>query len=171
MPVVRRLTAAEAEAAVPHLAALLEDCVDGGASVSFQPPLDRRRLEAYWRKVAAEVAAGTAILVVAERGGDVVGTAHVQFAGSDNQPHRGEVNKMLVHRSARRHGLGARLLAAVEREAKAAGKTLLTLDTQSGSAGDRLYTAGGWVRVGEIPGFALTPAGNLCATTVFYKQL
>lgn len=171
MPIIRTLTAAEAIEAVPALADVLIDCVYGGASVSFQPPLDQERAQAFWRTVAAAVAKGTTRLLVAEHEGKIAGTVQVQFATSENQPHRGEIAKMLVHRSARRLGLGAALMRGAEAEARQAGKTLLTLDTQSGSGAEKLYANLGWTRVGAIPGYALTPYDGLCATTLFYKQI
>jgi GNAT superfamily N-acetyltransferase len=171
MPTIRTLTAGEAADAVPALADILIDCVNGGASVSFQAPLARDKAEGFWRKVADAVRAGGTRLIVAEHEGRIVGTVQVQFASSENQPHRGDVAKMLVHTSARRLGIGAALMAAAETEAKRAGKTLLVLDTGTGSAGERLYARLGWVRVGVIPGYALMPYGGPCDTTYFYKQL
>jgi GNAT superfamily N-acetyltransferase len=122
---VRRLTAAEAGERSAALSDLLIDCVQGGASVSFMAPLTRERADAFWRHVAAGVAAGERLLLVAEdAAGDVVGTVQVVFAWPENQPHRADVAKMLVRRSARGRGLGARLMGAVEEEARAAGRTL-----------------------------------------------
>ena len=89
----------------------------------------------------------------------------------DNQPHRADVAKMQVHRRARRHGVGAALLRAVETEARNAGRTLLVLDTVTGSDAERLYSSLGWQRCGVIPDYALWPQGGLCSTTVFYRQL
>lgn len=169
--VLRALDAAEARALVPALSAVLLDCVEGGASVSFMAPLTRERADAFWNGVIDGVAAGDRILLVAEREGEVLGTVQVVFAWAENQPHRADVAKMLVRRSARRTGLGERLMRAAEGAARAAGKTLLVLDTVTGSAADRLYTRLGWTRVGEIPRYALMPDGAPCATTVFYKDL
>lgn len=169
--VLRALDAAEARARVPELSATLLDCVEGGASVSFMAPLTRERADAFWNGVVDGVASGDRILLVAEHDGEVVGTVQVVFAWPENQPHRADVAKMLVRRSARRMGLGERLMRAAEDAARAAGKTLLVLDTVTGSAADRLYTRLGWTRVGEIPRYALMPDGAPCATTVFYKDL
>lgn len=171
--VVRPLAADEAGARVAALADVLIDCVEGGASVSFMAPLGRDRAEAFWRGVADGVAAGDRVLLVAERVGDgaIVGTVQVVFAWPENQPHRADVAKMLVRRSARRHGLGARLMAAAESAARAAGRTVLVLDTVTGSDADRLYARLGWVRVGEVPDYALWPDGRRCPTTFFYKAL
>jgi GNAT superfamily N-acetyltransferase len=170
---VRLLTAMEAERRVPELSAVLIDCVDGGASVSFMAPLTRERADAFWRGVAQGVAAGDRLLVVAEDEtcGEVVGTVQVVFATPENQPHRGDVAKMLVRRSARRLGLGARLMRAAEEAALAAGRTLLVLDTVTGGDAERLYQRLGWTRVGVVPDYALWPNGGFCDTTFFYKRL
>jgi GNAT superfamily N-acetyltransferase len=168
---IRRATAEPAEA--EQLADVLLDVVEGGASVGFLLPLSRERALAFWRGCQASAARGERVLLVAEEPGTgrVVGTVQVILAMPDNQPHRGEIAKMQVHRSARRRGLGAALMRAAEAEAREAGKTLLVLDTVTGSEADRLYTSLGWVRVGEIPGYALWPGGGLCSTTVFYRTL
>lgn len=140
--------------------------------MSFMAPLTRDRADAFWSRVADGVEAGDRILLVAERpGGEVVGTVQVVFAAPENQPHRADVAKMLVRRSARRHGLGARLMQAAEEAARAAGRMLLVLDTVTGSDAERLYQRLGWIRVGVIPDYARWPDGGLCATTFFYKRL
>lgn len=153
-----------------ELAAVLADCVDGGASVSFMQPLTEERAQAFWRRVADGVASGERALLVAEDDEGILGTVQVVLAQPENQPHRGEVAKMLVHRRARRRGIGALLMQAAERVARERGKTLLVLDTSSADA-ERLYERSGWVRVGSIPGFALLPQGEPCATTFFYLEL
>ena len=169
---VRPLTADEARARVPALSDVLIDCVEGGASVSFMLPMTREKAEEFWRAVADGVAAGDRILLAAEDAqGDVVGTVQVVFAWPENQPHRGDVAKMLVHRSARRHGLGAQLMRAAEDAARTAGRTLLVLDTVTGSDAERLYARLGWRKVGVIPDYALWPDGRPCDTTVFYRDL
>jgi GNAT superfamily N-acetyltransferase len=159
----------------PELAGLTEvliDCVAGGASVSFMWPLSRERAVAFWRGVAASAARGERLVYVAyDVAEQIVGTVQVILNQPENQPHRGDLAKMLVHRRARRRGVGAALLAAAERGARAAGKTLLVLDTVSGGDGERLYARHGWQRCGEIPDYALWPNGELCATTVFFKRL
>ena len=169
---VRRPRPAEASAIVPVLAQLLMDCVTAGASISFMHPLARERAEAFWRGVTDGVARGERILLVAEDGaGTIVGTVQVLLAMPENQPHRGEIAKLMVHPSARRHGIAAALMAAADEAARAAGKTLLVLDTVTGGDAERLYPRLGWQRCGVIPDFALWPRGGLCSTTVFYKAL
>lgn len=169
-PVVRRVDAVD-EAMIGALADLLKDCVDGGASVSFMHPLTRERAAAFWRKVAEGVAAGQRALIVAEDDRGVCGTVQLIFDLPENQPHRADLAKMLVHRRARRQGLGAALLQAAEATARERGKTLLVLDAVTGGDAARLYARLGWVRVGDIPNYALFPQGGFCSTTVFYRDL
>ena len=161
------------EAELHGLAGVLIDCVEGGASVSFMHPLSRSKALEFWRRVAGDVAAGRRELLVARDradGGAIVGTVQLVLELPENQPHRADLSKMLVHRRARRAGCGAALLAAAEDRARELGKSLLVLDTASGDA-ERLYERCGWRRVGVVPGYALWPGGGLCDTTFFYKQL
>ena len=169
---VRRLTAEEAGERIPDLSAVLIDCVDGGACVGFLAPLGRERADRFWHAVADGVAAGDRMLFVAEERSDgtIVGTVQIVFARAENQPHRADVSKLLVRRSARSQGVGNFLMGAAEAAARAAGKTVLVLDTASGAA-ERLYGRLGWKRVGEVPDYALLPDGAPCATTFFYKSL
>jgi GNAT superfamily N-acetyltransferase len=158
------------DAQIGGLADVLIDCVEGGASVSFMLPLARERAEAFWRGVAQRIAAGELVLLVAEDAQGVCGTVQLILDQPENQPHRADLSKMLVHRRARRQGLGAALMRAAEATARECGKTLLVLDTASDDA-ERLYEHMGWVRVGVIPGYALLPQGGLCDTTVYYRKL
>jgi GNAT superfamily N-acetyltransferase len=168
---VRPLGASDAQAAVDGLAEVLVDCVDGGASVSFMAPMTREKALRFWQKVAEGVARGERTLLVAEDEHGIVGTVQLVFDLPENQPHRADVAKMLVHRRARRRGIAARLMGAVDEAACAAGKTLLVLDTVTGGDAERLYARAGWQRVGEIPGYALMPDGAPCGTTIFYKTV
>ena len=154
------------------LAGVLIDCTEGGASVGFMLPLGQDRAETYWASALESASRGDRIVLVAEQvdTGTVVGTVQVILTAPENQPHRGEISKMLVHRSVRRRGLGEALMRAAESAALEAGKTLLVLDTASADA-DRLYDRLGWQRVGAIPGYALWPQGGLVDSTIFYKQL
>jgi len=165
----RRLFALN-DAEIEGLADVLIDCVEGGASVSFMHPLPRDRAVAFWRAVAQGVAAGERALLVADDAQGVCGTVQLVLDQPENQPHRADLSKMLVHRRARRQGLGAALLRAAEATARECGKTLLVLDTASEDA-ERLYGRVGWQRVGVIPGYALLPQGGLCGTTVYYRNL
>jgi GNAT superfamily N-acetyltransferase len=155
------------------LADVLVDCVEGGASIGFMLPLPRVKAAAFWRGVLASCARGERILLVAEDPGTntLLGTVQVVLAMPDNQPHRADIAKMQVRRQARRRGVGEALMRAAEAAALKAGRTLLVLDTVSGSDAERLYIRLGWLRCGEIPGFALWPNGGFCATTYFYRNL
>lgn len=156
---------------IEELADVLIDCVEGGASVSFMLPLSRERAVSFWRKVAEGVAAGNRVLIVAEDAQGLCGTVQLIFDLPENQPHRGDLAKMLVRRRARRQGLGAALMRAAEAAAMECGKTLLVLDTVTDGDASRLYERLGWVRVGEIPEYALFPNGGFCGTTVYYRRI
>ena len=166
---VKRVHALD-DSQIEELADVLIDCVEGGASVSFMHPLPRDRAIAFWRGVAQSVAAGERALLVADDAQGVCGTVQLVLDQPENQPHRADLSKMLVHRRARRQGLGAALLRAAEATARECRKTLLVLDTASDNA-ERLYERVGWQTVGVIPGYALLPQGGLCGTTVYYRNL
>lgn len=167
---LRRPTAAD-DVPIGQLSDVLIDCVEGDASVSFMHPLTRDRADAFWRRVAHGVGAGERALLVAEDELGVCGTVQLVLEQPENQPHRADLAKMLVHRRARRRGLGAALMRAAEDVARDCGKTLLVLDAVTDGDAARLYERLGWIRVGEVPGFALFPRGGLCGTTFFYRML
>ena len=167
---LRRLHAPD-DVQIDELAGVLIDCVEGGASVSFMHPLPRERAVAFWRRVAQGVAAGERALLVAEDADGLCGTVQLVLDLPDNQPHRADLSKMLVHRRVRRQGLGAALMRAAEAMALECGRTLLVLDAVTEGDGARLYERMGWVRVGDIPRYALMPRGGFCSTTVFYRDL
>ena len=166
---IRRL-ASVTEAERHGLAGVLIDCVAGGASVSFMHPLTAEKALAFWQGVAEGAARGQRGLLVAEDGAGIVGTVQLVLDQPENQPHRADLSKMLVHRRARRRGVGDALMIAAEQFGRDCGKSLLVLDTASADA-ERLYARHGWQRCGTIPDFALLPHGGLCATTLFYKQI
>jgi GNAT superfamily N-acetyltransferase len=167
---VRRLHSLE-QAHVEGLTDVLIDCVEGGASVSFMHPLTRDRAAAFWHRVARGVAAGERALLVAEDARGLCGTVQLVLDMPENQPHRADLAKMLVHRRARRQGLGAALMRAAEGTAQECNRQLLVLDTVTGSDAARLYESLGWVKVGDIPHYALLPRGGLCSTTVYHRDL
>jgi GNAT superfamily N-acetyltransferase len=152
------------------LAHLLIDCVEGGASVSFMSPLSFDKASAFWRRVAEATARGERALLVAKDSGGIIGTVQLILDLPDNQPHRADLSKMLVHRRARRQGVGAAMLRAAEELARELGKSLLVLDTASAEAG-RLYARLGWERVGIVPDYALLPGGGFCDTAFYYRRL
>jgi GNAT superfamily N-acetyltransferase len=169
---IRRLYSLDNPATISALTDILVDCVEGGASVSFMLPLARTHAENFWHSLADDVAAGKRILLVAEdSAGEIAGTVQAILSQPDNQPHRADIAKMLVHRKARRNGLGAALMIAIEKETAAAGKTLLVLDTVTGGDAERLYSRLGWQLCGQIPDYAMWPKGGFCATTIFYKPV
>jgi len=169
VPSIRRLRSVS-QHEIQALAEVLVDCVEGGASVSFMHPLPVERAIAFWTGVAGDVARGERALLVAVDGGAIVGTVQLVLSQPENQPHRADVAKMLVHRRARCQGLGAALMRAAEDVAREEGKSLLVLDTASGDA-ERLYQRMGWQLCGVIPGYALLPHGGLCATSYYYRTL
>jgi GNAT superfamily N-acetyltransferase len=134
-------------------------------------PLTRDRAVAFWRRVADGVAAGHRAVLAAEDAQGLCGTVQLIFDLPENQPHRADLSKMLVHRRVRRHGLGAALMQAAEATARECGKTLLVLDAVTDGDAARLYARLGWTRVGDIPRYALMPRGGFCSTTVFYRDL
>jgi GNAT superfamily N-acetyltransferase len=169
---IRRLDSLDDPRHLAELSDVLIDCVQGGASVSFMHPLSRAKAEVFWREVATGVArAERALLVAQDESGAIIGTVQLVLKQPENQPHRADVSKMLVHRRARRQGAGAALMGAVELTAREVGKSLLVLDTVTGGDAERLYLRLGWQRCGSIPDYALWPRGGLCATTIYFKAL
>lgn len=167
---IRRLDVVD-EACLAGLTDVLVDCVEGGASVSFMQPMTREKARAFWRRVADGVVSGQRALLVAEDARGICGTVQLILDLPENQPHRADLAKMLVHRRVRRQGLGAALMRAAESTARDCGRTLLVLDTVTGADGERLYARLGWQRVGEVPRYALMPHGGYCSTTFFYRDL
>jgi GNAT superfamily N-acetyltransferase len=165
------LLAALDEPVISQLTEILVDCVAGGASVSFMDPLPAGKAAEFWRRLAPDVASGARLLLAAKDDSGIVGTVQVVLAQPDNQPHRGDIAKMLVHRRARGRGIGAALMRRAEDAARQSGKTLLVLDTATGSDAERLYARLGWAFVGTVPGYALWPHGGLCATSFYYRSL
>ena len=166
------LTPAQARERRDALIELLVDAVAGGASVNFVQPMTNEKAAAWWEGALAGHARGERLILTAEADGRVDGTVQLVPAPQENQPHRADVAKMLVHRRARRQGLGEALLRAAEAEARALGHTLLTLDTEAGSDGERLYARLGWTRFGQVPGYAIRADGKgREAATFFYRTL
>lgn len=156
---------------IADLARVLVDCVQAGASVSFMHPLSEAKAAAFWERLAGGVAAGARVLLVAADANGIMGTVQVVLEQTENQPHRADVSKMLVHTSARRRGVGAALMRAAEHQARAAGKTLLVLDTATGSDAERLYRRLGWTLAGVVPDYALFPHGGFCDTSIYYRKI
>jgi GNAT superfamily N-acetyltransferase len=168
---IRRLDAATGRAVIDGLAAVLADCVAGGASVSYMAPFPHDAARHAFEGMLTEVEQGRRLLLAAFLDGVIVGSVQVILSLPPNQPHRAEIAKLLVSRAARKRGIAQLLMERTDSEARAAGKSLLVLDTVTGGDAERLYTRLGWTRVGVIPGFALFPDGRPCATTFFFKKL
>ncbi|WP_437887643.1 N-acetyltransferase family protein [Phytobacter sp. V91] len=168
----RALSADEILLHIDELCEVLENCVQGGASVSFMLPFDREKSRPFWQQVAQSVARGERLVLVDEIDGQgIVGTVQLILSQPDNQPHRADVAKLLVHDRARRKGIAGRLMTALETLAQDQGKTVLVLDTSTGSGAETFYSQCGWQKVGVIPRYALMPDGEMTGTTVFYKFL
>ena len=169
---VTLLSPAQALTCRDGLVDVLVDAVEAGASVNFIWPMTREKSEAWWDGALASHARGERMIFAVLEGALVQGTVQLIPAPQENQVFRADIGKMLVHRRARRQGLGAALLAAAEDEARRIGRTLLTLDTETASNGERLYARQGWTKFGEIPGFSTRPDGTTRdAASFFYKQL
>ena len=169
-PEIQRLHSVD-DQAVEGLGAVLMDCVAGGASVGFMESLTQSQAESFWRRVGVDVAARHRALLVAQDSEGICGTVQLVLDLPDNQPHRADLCKMLVHRRARRRGLGAALMTAAEVLARECGRSLLVLDAVTDGDAARLYARLGWTRVGDVPGFALYPDGRECGTTYFYRRV
>jgi len=163
--------AIEAKPLIPALAEILIDCVEDGASVSFMLPIDRRTAEEFFESVVEKIANGSTILFVAFLDEEPTGIVQLTPEQKPNQPHRADVQKLLVHRRGRNRGVGQALMGAAEETAKARGRWLLCLDTATGSSAERLYEKLGWQRLGVLPRHAMWPQGGFCDTTFFWKDL
>jgi ribosomal protein S18 acetylase RimI-like enzyme len=168
---IRRLEGGELRSNLEGLAAVLADCVAGGASVSYMAPFSHEEARAAFEAWADDVDADARVILAALDGDEVVGTVQVVMATPPNQPHRADIAKLLVHRNARRRGIAEQLMAQAESEARKEGRTLLVLDAVTDGDAARLYDRLGWTTVGVIPNYALYPDGRPCDTTVFYKAL
>ncbi|EMD9174309.1 GNAT family N-acetyltransferase [Cronobacter turicensis] len=169
---VRRLSAAEIPTHLASLCDVLTDCVEGGASVSFMLPFSPEKARAFWLDVAQSAARDDRLVLAAfDEEGKPVGTVQLILSQPENQPHRADVSKLLVHRRARRAGIAQALMETLESEARKAGKTVLVLDTSTGSDAERFYSRHQWKKAGVIPNYALMPDGSPCGTTLFFKQL
>lgn len=168
---VQRFTADEARSVLPQLVALLQDAVHDGASIGFTQPLLADVAESYWQDVFREVAQGSRILLAARREGVVVGSVQLGLCTRPNGLHRAEVQKLFVHTRWRRQGIASALMTAIEHEARAAKRSLLYLDTEPHKPAAAMYEQTGWIRVGEIPGYACSPDGHLHGTAFFYRTI
>ncbi|WP_455428195.1 GNAT family N-acetyltransferase [Dryocola sp. LX212] len=169
---IRALPFSEFASRIPQLNEVLIECVAGGASVSFMHPLSVSKATQFWQSVALSVGNNERIvLIVEDENQQIVGTVQLITSQPENQPHRADVSKLLVHPRARRRGIAQKLMRQLEATARQVGKTVLVLDTATGSDAEMLYQSLRWVRSGTIPDYALTPDGALCSTTFYFKHL
>jgi ribosomal protein S18 acetylase RimI-like enzyme len=171
MMTIEQMDVEQAAGALDALATLLQDAVDGGASVGFLPPLGAEEAHNYWNDVLEALRAQSRVLLVARQGQQILGTVQLDLARRANATHRAEVQKLLVHRSARRQGIGRALMQAAEVAARAHTRSLLVLDTRLGDPSEQLYTMLGYTRAGVIPQYARSADGALDATVFFYRLL
>ena len=154
------------------LADILDNCVNGGASVSFMLPFSTEKARAFWQGIAGSVERNErVVLACIDSQDDVIGTVQLITDQPENQPHRADVAKLLVHEKARRKGAAMALMEELEVQARARGISVLVLDTSTGSGAETFYQRAGWQKVGEIPRYALMPDGAMTATSVFCKFL
>ena len=168
---IAALSVADYEAAIPGLASLLVDAVDGGASVNFLAGVDEAAAAGWWRGRIGAVADGTISPFVAFDGERVVGSVLLIRSPNPNSPHRAEIAKVIIHRTVRRRGLGTALMSAAEATARAEGRWLLVLDTETGSSAEAFYRSTGWHESGTIPNYALLTDGTLAPATWYWKDL
>ena len=171
MPTIELLGPEQARAWLPGLVDILRDSVDGGASVGFLPPLGDDEARAYWHEVIDDVARGARLLLLSRQGDAPIGTAQLALVSKPNGRHRAEVQKLLVHSRARRRGVAAALMEAIERAARLAGRSLLVLDTRQGDPSERLYLKSGFTLAGVIPQYALNGSGGADPSAFYYKVL
>ncbi|HZS56564.1 MAG TPA: GNAT family N-acetyltransferase [Bryobacteraceae bacterium] len=168
---LRTLSAQDVYTHIEELSSVLVDCVEGGASVSFMAGISDKQANDFFGNVAASIQRGERMLLAAFLEGTLAGTVQIVTSMPENQPHRAEIAKLLVTRPARGRGLGTALMRYAEELSRLAGKTLLVLDTATGSDAERLYERLGWTRAGAIPNYSMLPNGQFCGTTIFWKQI
>jgi ribosomal protein S18 acetylase RimI-like enzyme len=169
---IHQLHSIDDAATFEQLSKTLIETVASGGSISFMHPVSRENALAFWQKIAVSVASGERVLLVArDEAGEIIGTVQSVLDQPENQPHRADIAKMMVHPRARRQGIAEALLIEIERLTLAAGKTVAVLDTETGAAASHLYAKLGWKAAGDIPDYALKPHGGMCSTTYFYKAL
>jgi ribosomal protein S18 acetylase RimI-like enzyme len=168
---IKQLSEEQAKAILPQLVGLLQDTVNGGASIGFIPPLTSGPAEEYWNETTREIAQGKRILLVSTEGQEVAGAVQLALVTKQNGLHRAEVQKLLVQPRFRQRGIARALMSAIEAAAQSLGRTLLVLDTEQGSVAESLYESCGYTRAGVIPQYALNADGSLISTVVFYRLL
>jgi len=150
---------------------LLIETVANGGSVNFMHPLDRKTARAFWDDALVSAARGERVVFGAWDGDVLVGTVTLLLNCPPNQPHRGEISKMMTRVSHRGRGIAAALMRVAETCAVEHARTLLVLDTAAEDGASALYERLGFVLAGIIPDYALKPRGGLTATMVYWKRI
>jgi GNAT superfamily N-acetyltransferase len=168
---IRRVYTEEGRQYQSALAELLLDSVAGGASIGFMASVTKPEAELFFDKVLTAVERDERILLAAFVDSNLQGTVQIVPSMMPNQPHRADISKLMVHRSVRGKGVASMLMRHAEESARAAGKSVLVLDTCTGTDAERLYLRLGWTRAGIVPQYALFPDGSSCDTVIFWKRL
>ncbi|MGH6904580.1 MAG: GNAT family N-acetyltransferase [Geminicoccaceae bacterium] len=168
---IRRLEAAETEARLEELVALLRDAILGGASIGSVLLLEQAEVTAYWQSVVAAMRERHRLLLTAFAGETLIGSVQLGLEPRPNGRHRAEVMKLMVLRAHRRRGAGRALMRALLQAARACDRSLLLLDVRTGDPAERLYRALGFVKVGEVPDHARSPDGSFAASSFYYLDL
>ena len=169
---IRTLSAGETEALIAPLSVLLSDCVADGANVNFILPFPPEKARDFWVDLLPALERGHRRLYVAEVAGEIAGTVQLDIVQTPNGAHRCEVAKLMVHPNFRGRGIARALMARHEEDARALGKTLIVLDTKTGSEAETLYASLGFSVAGQIPNFAREPDHDvLISTTYMFKVL
>jgi GNAT superfamily N-acetyltransferase len=171
MAQLRRLSAAEIESNSQILAGLLIDSVDAGASMGFHPPLSMDKAQSFFAGVGKSVGNGDALLLGAFLDGRLIGSVQLKMESKENGSHRAEVAKLLVHSSFRGQGIATELMNFLAEVARANNRTLLMLDTETGSAAEFLYRKLGWQELGVVPGHTIEKDGTPSSTTFFWRKI
>ncbi|AMN54307.1 acetyltransferase [Labrenzia sp. CP4] len=165
------MSADEVRRSLPALGQLLKACVEDGAGIGFLLPMPQDKAEAFWASKLPAIESGEAFLLATRQGADIAGVVMLVKAGADNQPHRADVAKLMVHPEHRRKGLARKLMSAIDGLARSENRWMLVLDTVTGDRAEKLYPTCGYQKVGVIPDYAYNSHGHLDATTVFFKDL
>jgi ribosomal protein S18 acetylase RimI-like enzyme len=152
---------------IEELSELLKTVVNDEASIGFLPPLEQKEATNYWQTVLAP----EVILYVAKINDEVAGSIQLHLVTKPNGIHRAEICKLMTHPNYRRNGIGRLLMQKAEERAKQENRSLLVLDTREGDSSNRLYKSLGFQESGKIPGYAISPNGELDATVIYYKMI
>jgi ribosomal protein S18 acetylase RimI-like enzyme len=156
---------------IAALADVLVETVASGGSVSFIHPLAPEVAAAFWTRSLAAADAGERVVLGAMQDGQLVATVTLHLDCPPNQPHRGEIAKLMTRVGWRGRGIARALVLEAERIARERGRTLLTLDTAAEEGAGPFYEKLGYTRAGVIPDYAYKPYGGLVGTIIYWKRL